>query len=50
LLIAAQGTGSTVVNNTFNVLPGSRTQQNETVETLRTFTNQNGALSGFVNT
>jgi len=50
LLIAAQGTGSTVVNNTFNVLPGNRTQQNETVETLRSFTNSNGSLSGFVTT
>ena len=50
LLIAAQGTGSTVVNNTFNVLPGNRTLQNETVETLRSFTNSNGSLSGFVTT
>jgi hypothetical protein len=50
LLIAAQGTGSTVVNNTFNVLPGNRTLQNETVETLKGFTNQNGALSGFLTT
>jgi hypothetical protein len=50
LLAASKATGSTTVNQYFTIEPGNRTQQNQTVETLRTFTNQNGALSGFVKT
>jgi hypothetical protein len=50
LLAASKATGSTTITNNFTVMPGNRTQQNETVELLKGFTNQNGALSGFLTT
>jgi len=41
---AALRTGGTTVNNYYEVQvqPGNRMQQNQTVETLRQFANQNG--------
>ena len=46
LQAAAAQAAPTVVNN-FNIAPGNRMQQNETVETLRQFVNQNGSLVSY---
>lgn len=47
LATAARAAAPAVVTNNFNIAPGNRMQQNETVETLRSFVNQNGSLVGF---
>ena len=47
LAAAARAAAPTAVTNNFNIAPGNRVDQNTTVETLRSFVNQNGSLVGF---
>ena len=42
-----KGTGGTTVNNYYNIMPGNKTQQRETLDVLRSTTNDNGSLSSF---
>ena len=48
LLMRAQATGgTTVINNTYNIVPGNKLEQSQTLETLKTLTDDNGSLQTF---
>jgi hypothetical protein len=42
-----KGTGGTTVNNYYTIQPGNKTQQRETLDALRSVTNDNGSLISF---